>query len=153
MGNRSDSERRIEQLEFLVEKLRADLARVRGLAAQAQEDADHIQFQMQLPTGDSSQVPIRVQVLAAGVPAGVQAAVGAQGGVGREQVVIDGIRYNKTNGTAGQGYNDYDLANDTFGAIAPRTYCVCRLVGGLMTVIVGTCTPADDYSADDVTAP
>lgn len=149
MTSRPDSERRIEQLEFIVLKLQGEIKQIRGIATQAQEDADRMQFPSSKEEGD-----ICFQVVASTTyPTGFTAASGAilGAGTGRVQVVIAGKRYNLTDGTAGH-YTDVTISNDVFSTIPLKTYGLARVVNGILRIWVGTCTPSATYSADDITA-
>lgn len=130
---------------YLEAELQRALRRIDALANKVKAAAEQ-----QSPLGgDSGSGNIyRGQVISA-----ISASSGATLGSGtvRLQTVIGGIRYNKTDGTAGH-YTDETVVNDVASGIPVKTYMLYEMVGGLLTIVVGSCTVAASFSADDITA-
>jgi len=93
----------------------------------------------------------RGQVIVA-IPASSGATLGTSASNVRLQTTINGIRYNKTDGTAGN-YTDETVYSDISSIIPVKTYILYEMVQGVLTVIVGSCTASASFSADDITAP
>lgn len=130
---------------YLEAELQKALRRLNALADKVKAAAEQ-----QSPLGgDSGGGKIyRGQVISA-----ISASSGATLGSGtvRLQTVISGVRYNKTDGTAGH-YTDETVVSDVASAVPVKTYMLYEMVGGVLTIIVGSCTAAASYSADDITA-